>query len=78
MSWGMFQKPKNWRLACQLTVGKKDSTGLVCDISLSFLMFQQTRNFFSLGYQVIIFYFSIGWIKLFVFSSDAACCPTTA
>lgn len=67
MLWGMFQKPKNWRLACQLTVGKKDSRGLVCAISLLFLIFQQTGIFFSLGYHVIIFYFTIGWIKCFFF-----------
>ena len=28
-----LQKPKNWRLACQTTVGNPDSRGLVCEIS---------------------------------------------
>ena len=32
-----MQKPKNWRLACQTTVGKPDSNGVVSD--LDFILF---------------------------------------
>ncbi|GLT45131.1 hypothetical protein SLA2020_189840 [Shorea laevis] len=56
------KKPKTWRLACQTTVGKPDSRGLLC-INLTYLHHFQ----FSTLVDLVKYFIAIRWMKLSVF-----------
>lgn len=73
-----LQKPKNWRLACQTTVGKPDSTGVVRDSWL--LSFSTT--YLSLiglkgnGFVLILCNWTIYWFFIII-PFDVGCSSTT-